>query len=77
MTIPDEAVRAAALVLSSVEGQYDEDDWNMASDMVRAAAPFIAAAERERIIALAVTRGAVYANFNGEDLPFATLLEAP
>ena len=55
MSIPDEAIRAAALVLSCVEDQYDEDDWNVAHDVLHAAAPLIAApaaaAERVSIIA--------------------------
>lgn len=50
MTVPTAAIRAAALVLSCVEDQYDEDDWNVADDVVRAAAPLIAAAERDRLL---------------------------
>ena len=47
--LPPEAVRRAALVLSCAEGEYDEDDYRVAGDMLEAAAPAIRAAERGRL----------------------------
>ncbi len=88
MVVPHEAVRAAALVLSCTEGQYDEDDYRVAGDMLEAAAPAIraaaVAAERDRIRQLAIRHHALYLAGGVPDdgepsglMPFADLLEDP
>jgi hypothetical protein len=58
MTYPPEIRTAVALVLSCTEGKYDEDDWHIADDVLRAAAPLIAAPyiEREQGLRAALAR---------------------
>lgn len=57
--VPEEAIRAAALVLADVEGD-DTTYRDLADDVLWAAAPAIRAAERERTIALAEKADARY-----------------
>ncbi len=54
MTVPPEAVRRAALVLSCAEGEYDEDDYRVAGDVLEAAAPAIRAAVYAEVRQLAI-----------------------
>jgi len=55
--ITQAAIEAAALVLAAVEGEPDEADRALADDVLRAAAPHIAA-ECERARQLAIDAGA-------------------
>jgi len=84
VTVPPEAVRRAALVLSCTEGEYDEDDYRVAGDMLEAAAPAIRADQRKLDRQLASERGAVYlvrsktpTGQAASYWPFADLLEDP
>jgi hypothetical protein len=84
MNIPDEAIQAATDAVLFLWGNFPEQDGAHAKILgtvtAKAAAPFIVAAERDRIRQLAVEVGAVYASTmpdgeTDENVPFDTLLD--
>lgn len=82
MTVPDEAITAAAALLQQsldphaheVGAAPDRDVVSCARDVLEAAAPLIAAAERDRIRQLAEDTWATYPAAGAGHEPFADLL---
>ena len=74
--LPQAAINAATRAAEDFARQElpDWDSGGLIQQVIEAAAPHIAAAERERIIAIAVDHGAVYAGDDGIDHPFDDLL---